>query len=205
MITKEDIQKIEKSIEQAELRTQGEIIPVLLSRSDAYLSTNYLCALAFNSLAIIVVYFMNLDEEFYLYAMFLGSVLGYILGQFSSIKRILIGREVMDLQVHEKAMQLFLENNLHCTKDRNGILIMVSLLEHRVEIVADRGINNKVKKGSWDIIVNELIRNIKSGQYVKGLDLAIQECTDVLEKYCPAKEDNPNELSNTLITDFEID
>ena len=81
---------------------------------------------------------------------------------------------------------------------------MISLLEHRVEIVADRGINNKVKKGSWDIIVNELIRNIKKGEYVEGLNLAINECREVLERYCPAKEDNPNELDNTLITNLSI-
>ncbi len=204
MITKSDIEKIEDSIRQAELRTQGEIVPVLLSRSDSYLSTNYMCALIFNFIAIIIVYFLNFEEEYYLYAMIGGSFLGYIIGQISSVKRFLIGKEVMDLQVHEKAMQLFLENNLHCTKDRNGILIMISLLEHRVEIVADRGINNKVKKGSWDIIVNELIRNIKKGEYVEGLNLAINECREVLERYCPAKEDNPNELDNTLITDLPI-
>ena len=44
-----------------------------------------------------------------------------------------------------KGLQAF-ESNLHTTKERTGILIMISVLEHRVEILADKGINDKVAK-----------------------------------------------------------
>jgi putative membrane protein len=94
----------------------------------------------------------------------------------------------------------FTEQGLHYTKAHTGILILVSLLEHRVEVFADRGINQKVSAGTWDEIVHTITAGIKSGQAGNAFCQAIERCGDILATHFPRQADDENELSNQLIT-----
>ena len=201
-LTKADVERIENEVKKGELVTQGEIVPVLLSSCDDYIATNLYLSLVLSLGSLLVTTFLELELFTCCGVAFIAAVIGYLLGSISAIKRALTGSEVVSTEVHEKAMSLFIENNLHHTKDRNGILIMVSLLEHRVEIVADKGINDKMKEGSWDEIVAKLISSIKKDELVDGICMAIRMCSDQLAENFPAKEENPNELSNKLVTDL---
>ena len=90
-------------------------------------------------------------------------------------------------------------HNLHATKARTGILVMVSLLEHRVEILADTGINAKVPRDTWQKILNDMIGKIKSGDLTEGFCTAVRECGEVLAKDFPGTLENPNEISDRVI------
>ena len=105
----------------------------------------------------------------------------------------------IDEEVHQRALQAFFSRNLHATKDRTGILIMVSLLEHRVEILADTGINAKVSRDTWQRIVTDMIGRIKSDNLTEGFCIAVRECGEVLAKDFPGTHDNPDEISNKVI------
>ena len=105
----------------------------------------------------------------------------------------------IDEEVYQRALQAFITRDLHATKDRTGILIMVSLLEHRVEILADTGINAKVSGDTWQKIVSNMIGNIKSGDLAEGFCIAVRECGEVLAKDFPGTHDNPDEISNKVI------
>jgi len=76
---------------------------------------------------------------------------------------------------------------------------MVSLLEHRVEILADTGINAKVPRDMWEKILNDMIGKIKSGDLTEGFCTAVRECGEVLAKDFPGTHENPNELSDRVI------
>ncbi len=64
-----------------------------------------------------------------------------------SVKRLVASKNRIGEAVHIFALASFSEHGLHYTREHTGILILVSLLEHRVEVLADRGINAKVEKG----------------------------------------------------------
>jgi putative membrane protein len=76
---------------------------------------------------------------------------------------------------------------------------MVSLLEHRVEILADTGINAKVSSDTWQKIVSDMISSIKSGNLADGFCTAVRECGEVLAKDFPGTHDNPDEICNKVI------
>ena len=76
---------------------------------------------------------------------------------------------------------------------------MVSLLEHRVEILADTGINAKVSSDTWQKIVSDMLGKIKSGDLTEAFCVAVGECGEVLAKEFPGTHDNPDELSNKVI------
>jgi putative membrane protein len=87
------------------------------------------------------------------------------------------------------------------TKDRTGIMIYISLLERKVEVLADAGINEQVDADYWDKLVATLLIQISEGKIVDGLVHAISECGKSLEKSFPIQSDDLNEITDDLITD----
>jgi len=96
-------------------------------------------------------------------------------------------------------LQAFFSHNIHLTKERTGILIMVSVFEHRVEILADTGINAKVSKETWENILLEMVSKIKSNELADGICIAVKECGVILAKEFPGTHENPNEIKNKVI------
>jgi len=82
-----------------------------------------------------------------------------------------------------------------------GILIFASLLEHRVVVLADRGINEKVEAGTWNEIVNMITESLKSGDGCDGFCKAIDRCGVILAQHFPRSADDRDELPNKLVTE----
>jgi len=101
--------------------------------------------------------------------------------------------------VRERAVMAFYEKQLYKTRDETGILIFISLLEHRVWILGDRGINAKIAPDFWEIIASELSSGIKEKQYGKSVCLAISKCGEELSRHFPIKSDDTNELADEVI------
>jgi putative membrane protein len=80
-------------------------------------------------------------------------------------------------------------------------LILISLLEHRVEVLADKGINEKVSAGTWDEIVHIITAGLKSGNACDGFCQAIERCGEILAQHFPRSPDDQDELANKLVTE----
>ena len=104
-------------------------------------------------------------------------------------------------EVFQRALETFYKHNVSMTKDRTGIMIFISLLERKVEVLADCGINEKVENNYWNQIVTNLVSKIKEGSIAIGLCEAILDCGKSLESSFPIKDNDVNEISNDLITD----
>ena len=105
------------------------------------------------------------------------------------------------LPVHVRALAAFTANGLHYTKAHTGILILASLLEHRVEVLADRGINEKVEPGTWDKVVAIITTGLKSNEGCAAFCAAIDECGKILAEHFPRSPDDVDELKNKLVTE----
>ena len=189
---------IEEAVKKAEAKTSGEIVPVILEVSDNYPGATWrfgiTCALFF--VALLYVYYPYLDFLVYLLIEILLIFIGILLAQVSFLKRLFVSNAEKEEEVYQKAVEIFYERSLHSTRDRTGILILVSLLEHRVQILADIGINSVVPLQTWDHIAEELIVSIRHKQLQEGMCQAITSCGDILATYFPVKADDINELEN---------
>lgn len=86
------------------------------------------------------------------------------------------------------------------TREGTGVLIMVSLLEHQIYVLADQPLFQRVPVERWSSIAEVAVSRLKSGDIVGGLCQSIQECGALLAWACPGRPgDNPNELSNELV------
>ena len=91
-----------------------------------------------------------------------------------------------------------MESGVYNTKDRTGILIFISILERRVELLADSGINEKIPQGKWQNIVDNIIQGIKEKNVTAHLIESINDCGDLLAQHFPIQPDDVNELSDEI-------
>jgi len=204
ILSNEEKMKIEMAVRSVENTTSGEVVPVFLKQSDSYPAAHARLGISMALIVPIVFYYLGFTASNPLWPLFIqvpAFILGYSLAYYPKFKKLFTLKEEIDEEVHQRALQVFYENKLTNTKDRTGILVMVSLLEHRVEIIADVGINQKVEKDTWKKLLVPFISQIKKGKVADGMVDIIITCGELLAQYFPKKDDDENELSNKVLTD----
>ncbi|MGH7845111.1 MAG: TPM domain-containing protein [Candidatus Binatia bacterium] len=202
--TDEERDRIEKAVTAAEQQTSGEIVPMIVASSARYAEVELMGVIAGLLIGTAAALFWH-DPwgrvELQLLWPLVGAVVGYLLCRIPAIKRRLIPRTRVDEAVDARALAAFTANGLHHTRMHTGILILASLLEHRVEVLADRGINEKVEPGTWDEVVRILTTGLKSGDAGNALCQAIEKCGRILAEHFPRAADDRDELADKLITE----
>jgi putative membrane protein len=102
-------------------------------------------------------------------------------------------------QVDLRAQIEFYELEMSQTQDRTGILLFVSLMEHRAVVLADRSIAEKLDAKIWQELVDLMIQGVKRGDLAAGMTQAIQRCGELLSPYFPVADDDINELRDHLV------
>jgi uncharacterized membrane protein len=99
-----------------------------------------------------------------------------------------------DQSPRARAVDLFSTLRVWDTEENSGILIYVQLVEHRVEILADRGIAARVPQAEWDAICRNMEQRFRAGEWRQGALQAVMRAGELLAAHFPAKVGNPNEL-----------
>lgn len=95
-----------------------------------------------------------------------------------------------------RALQVFSNLGVWDTEHNSGVLIYLLLADHRVEVVADRGINNRVSPSEWVAICQDMESKFRAGEFEKGVLLGIAAITGKLQLHFPAQEHNSDDLPN---------
>jgi putative membrane protein len=198
----EEQQRIEATVEAAEQCTSGEIVPMVVGAAYDYPRAEIIgggfFALAFASL--ISWWWWHASLWAFLPAfLILYLPCKWLIRFIPALKRRLIAEAEIEAEVEEKALVSFVEQGLHHTRDNTGILILICLFEHRVEVLADRGINALVPKDTWQEIVAIVTDGLRRGQACDALCQAIERCGEILTDHFPRREDDTNELPNLII------
>ena len=96
----------------------------------------------------------------------------------------------------ERAVTLFGKLRVWDTEQNNGVLIYLLLAEHRIEIVADRGLDRHVGAAQWQAIVGSMREAFAAGRFEDGLNAAIAAVHALLVQHFALEpgRTNPNEL-----------
>jgi putative membrane protein len=117
------------------------------------------------------------------------------------LKRLFISKREIDEEVEEAAVTEFFKQGLHRTRDANAVLLFISVFEHKVWLLADKGIHEKVPQSDWEALVGRITRGIHKGQRGDAICDAIDDIAKLLQTHFPIKPDDTDELSNLIITD----
>lgn len=200
--TAEELEQISRAIVAAEAGTSGEIVPLVLARSDEYREAELIAALLLAALlSLVLVLALHHDSVWWflpaLALLFPGC--RFLVRHMPYLARPFISRSRAERAVRERAVRVFYEQGLHRTEGATGVLIYISLFERRVWILGDSGINSRIAPDAWQEMVAQLIAGIREGKGGAALCEVILSCGRLLHEHFPATPDNRNELSDNLI------
>lgn len=193
---------IHRAVEAAEAATSGEIATMVVERSDSYREAETLGAVLVAGLVggIVCVAIHHVAIWTYIPLVFLLFIPVRLLFQrFPRLKLPFVGRRRLEEAVRERAVRAFYEKGLYRTREETGILIFISLQEHKVWILGDRGINARIPPDSWQRMARELAAGIKGGEACEALCSVIAACGAELARYFPRRFDDENELTDEVL------
>ena len=112
---------------------------------------------------------------------------------------VLIPSAVRGRRVRRRAVQFFKASAEQRTAARVGVLLYLSLAEHRAEIVADEAIVGKVDDSAWGDAMVALVDKVGAGDPAGGMADAVARIGAVLAQHFPKTEADVNELPDRLI------
>ncbi|HWO42040.1 MAG TPA: TPM domain-containing protein [Candidatus Eisenbacteria bacterium] len=202
--TPEEQERIRQAVMAAERKSSGEIVPMIVDASDRYLEVEFGGLVSGLGIGTVAGFFFH-DPFQMAHSQLLwplaGAVTGFLLCSMPQVKRRLIPKARAEKALDLRSLAAFTARGLHHTRAHTGILILVSLLEHRVEVLADKGINDKVPPGTWDEVVQILTDGLKRGKACEGFCRAIERCGDILAQHFPRSPEDQDELANKLVTE----
>jgi len=208
LFSKTDRDRIRSAVAEAEARTSGEIVPYVVEQSDTYEYAEWrggalsgiATATTFAALHELTTLWLPLNFAGLILVTIVAFVAGMLLVRFIlPLKRLLAGGSEIDHRVAQRAAEAFVAEEVFKTRDRTGILLFISLLEHRVLVVGDTGISAKVVQQDWDEVVATIVAGIKAGTPADGIVDAIGICGNLLQRQgVRRRADDTDELSDSL-------
>ena len=176
--------------------TDAEIVIVVRARSGSYRQADYLCGsiLAFAGLLFVLFSPFNFHQYWVpvdVALLFAGGA--YFSARVDSVRRWLTKKKFRAAAVRTGAAAMFYEAGIANTDKEMRVLIYLSLLERRLEVIADRGILRAVPPMKW----NQALFNLRQAgrrPELKSLNEAMCELGLLLAEHVPATGENPNEL-----------
>lgn len=99
-----------------------------------------------------------------------------------------------ELPSRDRAKEVFAQRGVWNTEENNGVLIYVLLADHRVEVVADRGVDSRVDASEWQDICRMMESHFGASRYEEGAIAGVNAVSLLLERHFPAKGEGRNEL-----------
>jgi putative membrane protein len=219
-MTDAERERVSAAVAAAEGASAGEIVTILADRSDGYGDV----ALAWSALVgLLALLALLVAPDFYLgiYERLSGGwvhewtprmVFGvaalvvslkfagmWLLMLWAPLRLFLTPAAIRHHRVRARAITCFKIGAERRTHGRTGILIYLSLTEHRAEIVADEAIASKVPAEVWGDAMAAMLAELRAGRLAEGLVAAVERVGVVLAQHFPRAEDDQNELPDRLI------
>ena len=218
-LSEADHQRVSEAIAAAEAGTAGEIIAVTTEQSDAYhdVGLHYAVGILFLVLAIVAAWPALLN---FWWDLLMGwsapptqrEVLTLLLGvcllkflaalfimKWMPLRLALTPGATKTRRVRRRAVILFKAAAERRTVGRTGILIYLSMAEHRAEIVGDEAIVKVTTPETWGDAMAALLTDVKEGRPADGIVAAIGEVGKVLTQHFPRSATDTNEIPDKLI------
>jgi putative membrane protein len=219
-LTPDEHARVSAAVAAAEARTSGEIVTIVADRSDGYMDVAFAWA-ALGAFAVLALLPFMATPVLDALAVFHGGwnvawaapgifaaaaaigivVFGLLLAAqaWLPLRIALVPGFIRTDRAEDRAIDLFKVGAERRTTGRTGVLIYLSMREHRAEIVADEAINALVPADTWGEAMAALLQPLKDGRIADGMVAAIEQVGAVLAQHFPRAADDRNELPDRLI------
>ena len=213
-------QLVSNAVAEAERSTSGEIVPVVARASDGYddVVLWWAIGIAFTAMSLfawVPHYFMRLWDAAmggwshgWTSAEIATLLVGFGLLVFAAVWALLlipalrfafVPGPLKSARVREAAVRHFKLGADRKTSGHTGVLLYLSIEEHRAEIVADSAIAAIVPAEVWGEAMADMLREISQGRLAEGIAAGVRDVGVVLAEHFPRSADDVNELPDRLI------
>jgi putative membrane protein len=200
ILSSQDRARVEAAIAQLEQRSAAEIVVAEVPRSDRYLELRGALAALFAlgaSAGLHTLLPLVGAGELLLLEVLLFALGFAVLGVPALLRRCLPERRVREA-VQRAAGLSFLAHGVFATRERTGVLILLSELEHQVVILGDQGIHAHMPEDGWGAHVETIVKAIRAGRAGEGVCQVIEALAEKLAELAPARADDTNELPDRV-------
>ena len=198
----EDKARITAAIHAAEKNTSGEFVAVVARSSDHYvllpLLWSAIVALLFPGACLLLGVSLRW-VHLYQIQLLVFIALAVVLLSVPGLHLALVPRRVKHARASQLAQAQFYRQGVQLTSHHSGVLFFVSLAERYVEIVADKGIHEKLGEAHWQGIIDLFVADVRRGKVVDGFAAAIGACGAAMAEHYPPGPGDVSELSDGLI------
>ncbi len=218
-LSAEDHARVSAAIAAAEEKSDGEIIAIAADQSDAYHDVGLHWAVL--AMVAVLAFFAAMPQQLVAWhdrlhgwsaepglRELLTLLLFFALLKFLAVLFILKWRPLRMFltpgstktrRVRRRAIMLFKTGAERRTIGRTGILIYLSIAEHRAEIVGDEAITKVTTPETWGEAMTALIAHVKAGRPADGIVAAVEQIGVVLAEHFPKTSEDTNEIPDRLI------
>lgn len=201
LLSQADRERVEAAIADVERRTSLEIVVAVVARSGDYWQWRVLLSIcvALSAALALLEWAPRVPMLGVLFAQLPAGLFAFWASGMGWLHRLIVPKPLSLETVQAHAFRLFAQHGLHHTRDRTGLLILVSELERRVTLLGDTAVHERVGGDGWQTHLDHLIARLREGRAADGILEIIARVESALGTDFPVRPDDTNELPNTVI------
>lgn len=209
ILSQTDRDYLNQQVTETEKRLDAQIVLAVIKRCDSYAEIPWKAFAFGSSVAGFITFLINVTYPVWvtnlsiLYSV--GAVLaaGILLSLCTVFipvfARIFLNNHRAETEVKHYAHSVFLEHEVFATRNRNGLLLLVSLFERKVYLLPDSGLHAVLGKKEIHQVIEPMQHSLKHGEIKKGFEEGLAGLVKILEKPGSMPSVKLNELSDQVI------
>lgn len=204
VLSRQDSAQLDKLLAEVESRTGTQIVLAVIQRSDSYPELPWK-AFAFGAsiAGSVVLALPALHSEMLVATVSIlaaGGVCALLTVFLPIFARFFLAPHRAEAEVLQYAQSLFLEKELFATSKRQGLLVLISMFEHQVVLLPDRGLREKLPEATLHGIIDRMLPALQRDQLFQALETGLEQVVQVLGT-SSADAVTADELPNEMIVE----
>jgi putative membrane protein len=202
--SEEEKEKIITTTQDVESRTIGEVVVMVVGSSDPYVEADLLGGVLLGSLLSFILtalFFHSSIWSFVPMSFIFFFPSQWFVRKVIPLKALFISRERKADAVRRRAISAFYDHGLYKTRKNTGVLFLISWLERKVWVLADKGIHEKIGQESLNQVATLVSQGVREGRPCEALCEAIRKMGEALSRHFPMTPGDANELPDPVITE----
>lgn len=193
-----DAASVTEAVRSIEASSSAEVVVEVRSQSGSYVHADARAGALFAFAALLFILFSpwTFDPLWVPGIVLSAYAVGMLASRLSDfVRRLMTSRRDRDERVRTYAAAAFVERGVANTEGETGLLVYLSLLERRIELIADRAVLDAVPVLEW----NQLLETVRMRHATTAaLVEVIRALQPLLARYSPSGEVDRDELSNEV-------
>jgi putative membrane protein len=207
-LTEQERTLLDRRVAEVERRTGAQVVLAVVERSDVYAELPWKAFALGAGLVGLVVVLVDLFRSAWITstAVLIAVAVTLIAGAAASalcitvpvFARLFLDRTRAEVETRQYAESLFLSRELFATRQRSGVLLLVSMFERTVVVLPDAGSAKRLGPAGPAEIVASMTAVLATGQVVPALETGLSELERRLAAAVPSGLAG-NELPDSVI------